>query len=194
MNQQTPHVGKLVIFSAPSGAGKSTIVNHLLKQGLNLEFSVSATSRAPRGEEINGKDYYFLSASDFKKRIDNQEFLEWEEVYSGTYYGTLRSEVDRITLQGKNIVFDVDVVGGINIKKMYGSRALSMFIQPPSIEELEKRLIGRGTDAPEKIAVRLAKAAEELTWASQFDVVIVNDKLEEAKANAEKVLCEFLKA
>ena len=192
MNQQTPPLGKLIIFSAPSGAGKSTIVGHLLKQHTNLEFSVSATSRAPRGAEVHGKDYYFLSADAFREKIANNEFLEWEEVYADTYYGTLRSEVDRITHQGKNIVFDVDVVGGANIKKMYGSRALALFIQPPSIEELERRLIGRGTDSPEKIAIRLAKASQELTWAPQFDVVLVNDNLETAKKEAELILERFL--
>lgn len=190
MNQQ--NIGKLIIFSAPSGSGKSTIVGHLLQKHFNLEFSVSATSRAPRGAEVNGKDYYFLSADEFRQRVANDEFLEWEEVYAGTCYGTLRSEVDRITSQGKNIVFDVDVVGGANIKKMYGDRALALFIQPPSIEELERRLVGRGTDTPEKIAVRVAKAAEELSWAPKFDVVLVNDDLEIAKKEAEQILTDFL--
>ncbi|MBN2743616.1 guanylate kinase [Breznakibacter xylanolyticus] len=188
----TPKIGKLIIFSAPSGSGKSTIVGHLLQKNFNLEFSVSATSRAPRGAEVNGRDYYFLSADEFRAKIENQEFLEWEEVYADTYYGTLRSEVDRITQQGKNIVFDVDVVGGANIKKMYGNRALALFIQPPSIDELEQRLKNRGTDSPDKIAMRLAKASEELTWAPRFDVVLVNDDLDKAKQEAEKILTNFL--
>lgn len=188
----TPKIGKLIIFSAPSGSGKSTIVGHLLQKNFNLEFSVSATSRTPRGAEVNGRDYYFLSADEFRAKIENQEFLEWEEVYADTYYGTLRSEVDRITQQGKNIVFDVDVVGGANIKKMYGNRALALFIQPPSIDELEQRLKNRGTDSPDKIAMRLAKASEELTWAPRFDVVLVNDDLDKAKQEAEKILTNFL--
>jgi len=141
---------------------------------------------------VNGRDYYFLSADEFRAKIENQEFLEWEEVYADTYYGTLRSEVDRITQQGKNIVFDVDVVGGANIKKMYGNRALALFIQPPSIDELEQRLKNRGTDSPDKIAMRLAKASEELTWAPRFDVVLVNDDLDKAKQEAEKILTNFL--
>lgn len=186
--------GKLVIFSAPSGSGKTTIVKYLLEKGYNMEFSISATSRLPRGAELHGKDYYFLSADDFRARIQNNEFLEWEEVYPGTFYGTLKSEVERITAQGKNIVFDVDVVGGVNIKKTYGDRALSVFIQPPSIRELEKRLIGRGTDSPEKIAERVAKASLELTYAPQFDVVVVNDDLETAKAHTETALQRFFNA
>jgi guanylate kinase len=184
--------GKLVIFSAPSGSGKTTIVRHLLDKGMPLAFSISATSRAPRGAEKHGVDYYFLSADEFRARIQNNEFLEWEEVYPGTFYGTLKSEIDRISALGKNIVFDVDVVGGVNIKKMYDKRALSMFIQPPSIEELEKRLVGRGTDSAEKIKERLAKAEYELSFAAQFDVVVINDNLEEAKAKAEKALTAFL--
>jgi guanylate kinase len=186
--------GKLIIFSAPSGSGKTTIVKHLLEKGFNMEFSISATSRAPRGAEQNGVDYYFLSANEFRQKIANNEFLEWEEVYTDTYYGTLLSEIERITSKGKNIVFDVDVVGGVNIKKRFGNRALAMFIQPPSIEELEKRLIGRGTDTPDKIAMRIAKAGKELTYASQFDVVIVNDNLDKAKQEAENTLSQFLSA
>jgi len=186
------HQGKLIIFSAPSGSGKTTIVKYLLQKGFNMEFSISATSRMPRGSEQNGVDYYFLSADEFRQRIQNNEFLEWEEVYTDTYYGTLLSEVERITAQGKNIVFDVDVVGGVNIKKKFGNRALAMFIQPPSIEELQRRLEGRATDTPGKIAMRVAKASQELTYAPQFDVVIVNDHLETAQREAETKLSQFL--
>lgn len=184
--------GKLIILSAPSGSGKSTIVSHLLHQGLNLEFSISATSRKPRGEEKNGVEYYFFSSEEFKQRIDKQEFIEWEEVYSGTYYGTLKSEVERITSHGNNVIFDVDVVGGVNIKKMYGEQAISMFIMPPSVEELRNRLEARGTDTPEAIEKRLAKAEQELTFASQFDKVVVNDNLEVAKEEATFLLKSFL--
>ncbi len=184
--------GKLLIFSAPSGAGKSTIVQHLLGKGFDLEFSISATSRAPRGNEVNGKEYYFLSPLEFRQRIANNEFIEYEEVYRDCFYGTLKSEVDRISRLDKDIVFDVDVVGGVNIKAMYGPRALSIFIQPPSVEELEKRLRGRGTDALETIAQRLAKAKHELTYASKFDVVLVNDDLETCKKEAERVVGQFL--
>jgi guanylate kinase len=185
--------GKLIIFSAPSGSGKSTIVNAILKKRNDLEFSISATSRAPRGEEQNGKEYYFLTPDEFRKKIENGELLEWEEVYKDTYYGTLKSEVERITRNGKNVVFDVDVVGGSNIKKMYGDDALAIFIKPPSIEELRKRLILRGTDSPDKIEERVAKASHELTYADKFDVVIVNDDLEKAISETDKVITEFLK-
>ncbi len=184
--------GKLIIFSAPSGSGKSTIVNALLKKRNDLEFSISATSRAPRGTEQNGKEYYFLTPDEFRKKIENDELLEWEEVYKDTYYGTLKSEVERITSQGKNVVFDVDVVGGSNIKKMYGDKALAIFIQPPSIEELQKRLVSRGTDSPEKIKERVAKASQELTYADKFDVIIVNDDLEKAVQETERAINEFL--
>ena len=187
------NTGKLIIFSAPSGSGKSTIVNALLKKRNDLEFSISATSRAPRGTEQNGREYYFLTPDEFRKKIENGELLEWEEVYKDTYYGTLKSEVERITSKGKNVIFDVDVVGGVNIKKMYGDRALAIFIQPPSVEELEKRLVTRGTDSPEKIKERVAKASEELTYAGKFDVVIVNDDLDKAINETEKVIDEFLK-
>ena len=157
--------GKLIIFSAPSGSGKSTIINYLLEQGLNLKFSISATSRAPRGEEKNGVEYYFLSPEDFRKRIAAGDFLEYEEVYTDKFYGTLKSEVERIFKEGNNVIFDVDVVGGCNIKKYYGNRALSVFIQPPSVEELRRRLVGRNTDSPEVIESRLAKAEYELGFA-----------------------------
>lgn len=183
--------GKLIIFSAPSGAGKTTIVRHLLSQNLGLEFSISATSRAMRHTETNGKDYYFLSAEEFKAKIYNNEFLEWEEVYAGTFYGTLKSEVERIRNNGKHVVFDVDVVGGCNIKKYYGSEALAVFVQPPSVEELRNRLISRSTDAPEVIEKRVAKAEYELTFADQFDVIITNDELEKALAQAEQIIREF---
>lgn len=184
--------GKLIIFSAPSGAGKTTIVKHLLQKGFDLEFSISATSREPRHTETHGKDYYFLSAEEFLAKVENDEFLEWEEVYKGTSYGTLKSEVERIREQGKNVVFDVDVVGGVNIKKYYGDEALAVFVQPPSVEELRKRLIGRSTDSEDKIAMRVAKAEHELTFAPQFDVVVINDKLEEAFVEAEKIISEFI--
>lgn len=185
-------LGKLIIFSAPSGAGKTTIVRHLLNQNLNLEFSISATSRGMRHTETNGKDYYFLSPEEFKAKIQNDEFLEWEEVYAGTFYGTLKSEVDRIRNNGQNVIFDVDVVGGCNIKKYYGDEALAIFVQPPSVEELRNRLVSRSTDAPEVIEKRVAKAEYELTFADKFDVVITNDQLENALVQAEKVIREFI--
>lgn len=184
--------GRLIIFSAPSGAGKTTIVRHLLSQNLNLEFSISATSRGMRHTETNGKDYYFLSPEEFKAKIQNNEFLEWEEVYAGTFYGTLKSEVERIRNNGQNVIFDVDVVGGCNIKKYYGDEALAIFVQPPSVEELRNRLVSRSTDAPEVIEKRVAKAEYELTFADKFDVVITNDQLEHALIQAEKVIREFI--
>lgn len=184
--------GKLIIFSAPSGSGKSTIINYLLKQDLHLRFSISATSRAPRGTEKNGVEYYFLTPEEFRSRIANGDFLEYEEVYTDKYYGTLKSEVERILNEGDNVIFDVDVVGGCNIKKFYGERALSVFIQPPSVEELRCRLEGRGTDTPEVIESRIAKAEYELSFAPQFDCIIVNDNLETAKAETLKVIKEFL--
>lgn len=184
--------GKLIIFSAPSGSGKSTIINFLLKQNLNLQFSISATSRDPRGEEKHGVEYYFLSPEEFRSKIANDDFLEFEEVYTDRFYGTLKSEVDRITSTGNNVIFDVDVVGGCNIKQFYGERALSVFIQPPSIEELRKRLEGRGTDAQDVIESRLAKAEFELGFAPKFDVVIVNDDLEKAQQEALDTIRKFL--
>lgn len=185
--------GKLIIFSAPSGAGKTTIVRHLLKQDLNLEFSVSATSRAPRYNETHGKDYYFLTEKEFKLKVEKNEFLEWEEVYKGTCYGTLKSEVERICNQGKNVIFDVDVVGGLNIKKFYGKRALSVFVQPPSVEELRRRLQNRSTETEEKIQLRIAKADHELGFANEFDMVITNNDLMLACKEAEESIREFLK-
>lgn len=184
--------GKLIIFSAPSGSGKSTIINYLLTQHLNLAFSCSATSRPPRGTEKHGVEYFFLTPEEFKQRIANDEFLEYEEVYEDRFYGTLKAEVEKQLEAGQNVVFDVDVVGGCNIKKYYGDRALSLFIQPPSVEELRKRLIGRGTDAPEVIESRIAKAEFELGFADKFDVVIVNDDLEKAKAEALKTIKDFI--
>ena len=170
-------MGKLVIFSAPSGAGKSTIVNYLLDQHLDLKFSISATSRPPRGTERNGVEYYFLAPDEFRQKVDNGEFLEYEEVYKDRYYGTLKSEVQRILDNGNNVIFDVDVVGGCNIKDYYGKQALAVFIKPPSIEELRQRLIKRGTDSDEVINDRVSKAEYELTFASKFDVVIHNEDL-----------------
>ncbi len=185
--------GKLIIFSAPSGSGKTTIVKHLLSCNFNLEFSISACNREPRGNEIHGKDYYFLTTSDFKEKIKNNEFVEWEEVYTNRFYGTLKSEVTRIWDKGNNVLFDVDVVGGINIKKQYGDKALALFVKPPSIEALRERLISRGTDSSEEIEKRLAKAGKELQYASQFDHIILNDDLDRAKAEAESLLVAFLK-
>jgi len=185
--------GKLIIFSAPSGSGKTTIVKHLLTKNYGLEFSVSATSRALRGSEVDGKDYYFLSPDEFKKRVANNEFLEWEEVYSGVFYGTLLSEVERIREKGNHVVFDVDVVGGCNIKKYYGDEALSVFVQPPSIEELKNRLLSRSTDDENVIATRIAKAKFELTFAPRFDVILINDRLEDAFQEVESVVDNFLR-
>ena len=185
-------MNKLIIFSAPSGSGKSTIINYLLEQDLHLAFSISATSRPPRGQEQHGVEYFFLTPEEFKERIANDEFLEYEEVYQDRFYGTLKSQVENQLNAGQNVVFDVDVVGGCNIKQFYGDRALSVFIQPPSIEELRKRLEGRGTDTPEVIESRIAKAEYELSFAPKFDVVIVNDDLDTAKAEALKVIREFL--
>ncbi len=185
--------GKLIIFSAPSGAGKTTIVRQLLEKDLNLEFSISATSRLARHTESHGKDYYFLTDAEFKMKVGNNEFLEWEEVYSGISYGTLKAEVERIRNAGKNVIFDVDVVGGLNIKKYFGDAALAFFVQPPSVEELRKRLTARSTETEEKIAMRIAKAEHELSFANQFDVIIVNENLEDAVEEASLKIMEFLK-
>jgi guanylate kinase len=183
---------KLVIFSAPSGAGKTTIVKHLLSKSFNLEFSISACNRTPRKGEVDGVDYYFLTTEDFKKKIENDDFIEWEEVYEGRYYGTLKSEIVRIWNKNNNVLFDVDVEGGINIKKQYGDKALSIFVKPPSIEELRNRLIKRDTDSIEEINKRVDKAKKELEYADEFDFVILNDDLEEAKVKTENILNEFL--
>ena len=182
---------KVLIFSAPSGAGKSTIVNHLLGLFPSLEFSVSATSRAPRGQERHGREYYFLSAEEFASRVASGDFIEWEEVYSGSCYGTLGSELDRIWSKGHIVVFDIDVKGGLNIKRLFGERALSVFIMPPSVEELRRRLEGRGTDTPEAIERRVAKAGSEMALADSYDRVIVNDSLEKALTEAEAIEEEF---
>lgn len=185
-------MGKVVIFSAPSGSGKTTIVRRLLERFPQLEFSVSATSRAPRGAECDGVDYYFLSQEEFMQAVSENRFVEWEEVYKGTCYGTLRSEVERIWNKGHVIVFDVDVIGGINLKRIFGNDACSVFVMPPSIEELRRRLVNRGTDAPEVIDRRVAKAEFELTKAPEFDHVIVNDCLEEAVYGTCGILDEFI--
>jgi guanylate kinase len=184
--------GKLIIFSAPSGAGKTTIVHHLLKVFPDLEFSVSACSREMRKGEEYGVDYYFLSVDEFKEKIERGEFVEWEEVYKDNFYGTLRSEVERIWKKGKHVIFDVDVIGGINLKKQFGSNALSVFVMPPSIEHLENRLKSRETETPESIARRMGKAEQELKTANQFDKIILNDKLEHAFEEAERIVEDFL--
>ena len=184
--------GKLIIFSAPSGSGKSTIINFLLKQNLNLHFSISATSRTPRGTEKDGVEYYFLTPDEFRARIAAGDFLEYEEVYTDKYYGTLKSEVERIWAKGHTVLFDIDVVGGVHVKQILGEQALAIFIQPPSVEVLRQRLIGRATDDPDKIEQRLAKAEYEMTFAGQFDTVIVNDRLEDALQEAETKVREFL--
>jgi guanylate kinase len=184
--------GKLVIFSAPSGSGKSTIINYLLTQNLNLHFSISATSRSPRGNEKDGVEYYFLTPEQFRAKINEGEFLEYEEVYTDKFYGTLKSEVERILNEGNNVVFDVDVVGGCNIKNYYGDKALSIFIQSPSIEALRDRLVGRGTDSMDVIENRLTKASFEMSFASKFDKVIINDNLENAKTETLQVIKAFL--
>lgn len=185
--------GKLIIFSAPSGAGKTTIVKHLLGQNLNIGFSVSATSRAPRHNEIHGKDYFFMSNEEFQQKVKNNEFLEWEEVYAGTCYGTLKSEVENKQNAGINVIFDVDVIGGLNIKKYYGDEALSVFVMPPSVEELGNRLRNRSTETEEKIQTRIAKAEYEIEFAKDFDIVLVNNKLDETCKEAENIILQFLK-
>ena len=183
---------KVVIFSAPSGSGKSTIVNHILALHPEMEFSVSATSRSPRGSERDGVEYYFLDAGEFRRLIAEDAFVEYEQVYTDRYYGTLKSEVQRIWDAGHVIIFDVDVKGGVNLKKYFGAAALSVFIKAPSVEVLRQRLVGRGTDSAEAIAERVAKATEELTYEDKFDYVLVNDDLATAYADAEKIVDEFL--
>ena len=190
---KTPNMGKLIIFSAPSGSGKSTIINRLMQHPeLHLAFSISCTSRAPRGTEKNGVEYFFLSPEEFKQRIANDEFLEYEEVYTDRFYGTLKQQVETQAARGENVVFDVDVKGGCNIKQFYGDRALSIFIQPPSIEELRKRLTGRATDAPEVIEQRIARAEFELSFAPKFDRIVVNDDLDRAVEETLGIIKEFL--
>ena len=188
--------GKLIIFAAPSGSGKSTIINSIMADGdaedLNLHFSISATSRAPRGEEKNGVEYFFLTPEEFRQKIANDEFVEYEEVYTDKFYGTLKSQVDKQLASGENVIFDVDVNGAMNIKKLYGKRALSIFIQPPSIEELRDRLEKRATDAPEVIAQRVERAKYELEQAEHFDEVVINDNLEVAKVEARALVEDFL--
>ena len=185
--------GKLIIFSAPSGAGKTTIVKHLLSQHADkISFSISATTRTPREGEIDGKDYYFISKETFLHRIAKKEFIEFEEVYSGTYYGTLRSEIERVWAQGKQVVFDIDVEGGLHLKRKFGNQALAIFVQPPSLEVLIQRLRGRGTDSEEKLRERIAKAEKELGYASRFDIVLKNDDLDTACTKAENLLLNFL--
>lgn len=186
-------MGKLVVFSAPSGSGKTTIVRELLKRFPQFEFSISATSRKPRGQEQHGVDYYFLSNEEFAQRVANNEFVEWEEVYQGTCYGTLKSEMERIWAKGNVIIFDVDVMGGISLKRIFGDDACSMFIMPPSVEELERRLRGRGTDAEDVIQKRIAKADFELSKASEFDYTVVNDDLQTAVEEAVVIIENFLK-
>ena len=185
--------GKLIIFSAPSGSGKSTIINFLMQQNLGLAFSISATSRAPRGTEQHGVEYFFLSPEEFRERITAGEFLEYEEVYPDRFYGTLKSQVERQLEAGQHVIFDVDVVGGCNIKEYYGDRALSLFIQPPSVDELRRRLEGRGTDAPEIIQQRIDKAEYELSFAPKFDRIVINDNLNTAQTEALSIIKEFIK-
>lgn len=184
--------GKLIIFSAPSGSGKTTIVKHLLSVNPKLRFSISACSRKKRPGEVHGKDYLFFSKSEFEKKIENNEFLEWEEVYPGQYYGTLRSEIEKLRKEGFHVIFDVDVVGGLNLKSKYPADSLSVFVQAPSLEELEKRLRARLTESEADIRKRLIKAKEEMSYASKFDIILVNDNLEETFFKAEKIITDFI--
>ena len=185
--------GKLIIFSAPSGAGKTTIVHALTERFPRLEFSISATSRQPRHNEQHGRDYYFLSAEEFRKACEEERFVEWEEVYAGTRYGTLKSEVERIWRKGNIILFDVDVMGGIRLKSIFGANALSIFVMPPSVAALRERLTGRGTDSPETIEKRIAKAEQEISYADRFDYVVINDDLQQAIAEVETLVAKFIK-
>ncbi len=192
LSVKTKMEGKFVIISAPSGAGKTTIVNHLLRKGLGLEFSISATTRAPRGKEENGKEYYFISVEDFWEKIRNNEFAEWQEVYSGQFYGTLKSEIERIWAGKKHVIFDVDVKGGINLKNIFGNKAISIFIMPPSIRELEKRLLSRATDNRSKIKMRVEKAVQEMKLADNFDHIVINNNLEQAQNDVFEMVKSFL--
>lgn len=191
LKTMTPN-GKLVIFSAPSGAGKTTIVHHLLKKIPNLEFSISATTRERRGDEVDKKDYYFISKEEFLHRIAKKQFVEFEEVYSGTFYGTLREEIERIWESGKTVIFDIDVEGGLHLKKKYEEQALAIFVQPPSLEVLKQRLAGRGTDSHEKLQERFVKAEKELNYAPKFDIILKNYDLNTACAEAEKLVTDFI--
>ena len=195
MSGTSHNEGKLLVFSAPSGSGKSTIVNWLMSEHpeLNMHFSISCTTRAPRGTERDGVEYFFISPEEFREKIAQDAFVEYEEVYTDKYYGTLKSQVTEMTERGQNVVFDIDVKGGCNVKKIYGDKALSLFIQPPSIEELRRRLEGRATDAPEVIEQRLNKASYELTFADKFDKIIINDDLEKAKNDTLNAIKDFLK-
>ncbi len=193
-NEQYLMKGKSVIISAPSGAGKTTIVRHLLENRHHLEFSVSATTRSPRGSEADGKDYYFLTSDEFRKRIGNDEFVEWEEVYPDRFYGTLKSEMERIWAKGKNVLFDVDVKGGINLKNILGIQSIALFIMPPSLEELEKRLVKRATDNISDIKTRLAKAEAEMEYANQFDSIIINKHIDQTVEEVSSVISSFLKS
>jgi guanylate kinase len=184
--------GKLIIFSAPSGAGKTTIVHHLLGKIPELEFSISATTRDKRGDEVDGRDYYFISKEEFLHKIAKKEFVEFEEVYSGTFYGTLRAEIERIWSKGKHVIFDIDVEGGLHLKKKFGEQALAVFVQPPSLEVLIERLTGRGTDSAEKLAERIVKADKELKYADRFDVIQKNDDLETACSEALELVSNFI--
>lgn len=184
--------GKVIIVSAPSGAGKTSIVRHLLQAVPKLQFSISATTRAKRDYETDGKDYYFITSDEFKQRLDNDEFLEWQEVYENQYYGSLKSEVERIWQNGQTVIFDVDVLGGLNIKKFFGGQALAIFIEPPSIEELANRLRNRGTESPESFQKRLDKAEYELSFSPQFDKIILNDVLEQAQQETIQLVKDFL--
>ncbi len=185
--------GKLIVFSAPSGSGKTTIVKHLLSEtDLPLDFSISAASREPRVGEVDGKDYYFLSAENFKEKVQQNAFLEWEEVYTDNFYGTLKSEITRIWEEGKHVIFDIDVVGGLNIKKQFPEETLAIFVQPPSIEEMERRLRGRATETEEKIKMRVAKAENELGFSTKFDTILINDNLSVAKEDAYKLVSNFV--
>ncbi len=184
--------GKLIIVSAPSGAGKTTIVNHLLQKVSELEFSISATTRSPRGKEKDGKEYYFISPQDFRERIGRNEFAEWEEVYKDHFYGTLKSEIERIWAEGKHVIFDVDVKGGINLKNIFGHKAISIFIMPPSVMELKNRLFARATDNPARIEMRVEKAIEEMKLAEKFDHTVINDNLQRASDEVFKLVKSFL--